>query len=119
VYMYLPSNSGNTDASFNGEYGNPIIQFDSSIDANPNVLITLSTSVATAIDSKYFGKETVKIQEIVLTEDLTDSVCDSLTEPGNPVNPVFAFFNDVYWIHDPRFVSQLFFSSVTPMMSGS
>ncbi|KAI2497377.1 Protein of unknown function (DUF1501) [Fragilaria crotonensis] len=57
VYMYLPSAGGNTDASFNGNYGNPTIQFDSSIGANPNVVITLSTSVAAAIDNKYFTTE--------------------------------------------------------------
>ncbi len=116
--MYLPSSSGNTDATFNGKYGNPTIQFDSSIGANPNVLITLSTSVATAIDSKYFATESVKMQEIVLTQDLTTTVCASLKEPGNPVNPVFALFNGVYWIHDPRFVSP-FYPLLTPKISGS
>ena len=104
--MNLPSNGGIADASFNGNYGNPVIQFDSSIGANPNVLITLSTSVAAASDDKYFVTESVKMQEIVLTKDLTDSVCASLKEPGNPVNPVFAMYGGVFWIHDPRFVSQ-------------
>ena len=108
VLMYLPSISTYADASFNGEYGNPTIQFDSSIGANPNVLITLSPSVATAIDNKYFTAESVKTQEIVLTKDLTTSVCASLKEPGNPLTPVFALFNGVHWIHDPRFVSQFF-----------
>ncbi|KAI2490759.1 Protein of unknown function (DUF1501) [Fragilaria crotonensis] len=103
VNMYLPSAGGNTDASFNGNYGNPTIQFDSSIGANPNVVITLSTSVAAASDNKYFSTESVKMQEIVLTQDLTASVCASLKETGNPVNPVFALFNGAYWIHDPRF----------------
>jgi hypothetical protein len=119
VNMYLPSAGGNTDASFNGNYGNPTIQFDSSIGANPNVVITLSTSVAAAVDNKYFTTETVKTQEIVLTQDLTASVCASLKDPGNPVNAVFALFNGVYWIHDPRFVSQLCFPFLTLKTPGS
>ncbi len=105
--MYLPSSTDHEAASFNGEDGNPTIQFDASIGANPNVLITLTASAATARDSKYFATESVKMQEIVLTKDLTSSVCASLKEPGNPLNPVFALFNGVHWIHDPRFVSQL------------
>ena len=108
VLLYLPSGTELADASFNGEYGNPTIQFDSSIGVNPNVLLTLSTTDATAIDSKYFATESVKMQEIVLTKDLTSSVCASLKEPGNPLTPVFALFNGVHWIHDPRFVSQFF-----------
>jgi hypothetical protein len=107
VLLHLPSGTDVADASFNGEYGNPTIQFDSSIGVNPNVLITLSTSDATAIDSQYFATESVKMQEIVLTKDLNLSACASLNEPGNPLNPVFALFNGVYWIHDPRFVRQL------------
>jgi hypothetical protein len=119
VLLYLPNSTDIKDASFNGEYGNPTIQFDSSIGVNPNVLITLSASVATARDSKYFETEDVKMQEIVLTEDVISSVCASLKDPGNPLNPVFALFNGVHWIHDPRFVSRLFVSSMMPKMSGS
>jgi hypothetical protein len=107
VFLHLSSSSDSdyAGASFNGDDGNPTIQFDSSIGAKPNVLITLSASVATAVNSKYFATENVKMQEIVLTRDITSSICASLKEPGNPVNPVFALFNGVYWIHDPRFVS--------------
>jgi hypothetical protein len=119
VLLYLPNSTDIKDASFNGEYGNPTIQFDSSIGVNPNVLITLSASVASARDSKYFETEDVKMQEIVLTKDVISSVCASLKEPGNPLNPVFALFNGVHWIHDPRFVSGLFVSSLTPKMSDS
>ena len=104
--MYLPSLAGNVDASFDGKYGNPTVKFDSSIGANPNKLITLTSADATGIDDRYFSKSTVKRQEIVLTRDITGSTCSSLKEPGNPIDPVFARFNNLYWIHDPRYVSQ-------------
>ena len=119
MFLYLPSSTDFEAVSFNGENGNPTIKFDASIGVIPNALLTLSASVATAIDSKYFVTESVKLQEIVLTKDLTSSVCASLKEPGNPLNPVFALFNGVHWIHDPRFVSGLFVSSLTPKMSDS
>lgn len=105
--MYIPSNLGTNVASFDGQYGNPRINFDSSIGASPNVLLNLLSTDATYSDSRYFAAETVKQQEIVLTKDLTAAVCASLKQPSNPVNPVFAMFNGVYWIHDPRFVSHM------------
>jgi hypothetical protein len=105
IYMYLTAAQGNAAVSFNGNYGNPAIQFDSSIGANPNILIQLSTSNAVPVDSQYFQKSSVKDQEITLTRDLSDAVCQSIKEPGNPINPVFALYKGVYWIHDPRFVS--------------
>jgi hypothetical protein len=105
IYMYLTAAQGNAAVSFNGNYGNPAIQFDSSIGANPNIVIQLSTSNAVPVDSQYFQKSSVKDQEIMLTRDLSDAVCQSIKEPGNPINPVFALYNGVYWIHDPRFVS--------------
>ena len=105
LYMYLEEAQGNAPASFNGNYGNPRIQFDASIGADPNVLIQLSTSNTAPVDSQYFQKSTVKIQEITLTRDLSDTICQSIEEPGNPIYPVFALYKGVYWIHDPRFVS--------------
>jgi hypothetical protein len=42
----LQQRQGNAAVSFNGNYGNPAIEFDSSIGANPNILIQLSTSNA-------------------------------------------------------------------------
>jgi hypothetical protein len=109
VYMYLEAAQGNAAASFNGNYGNPLIDFDSSIGASPNILIQLSTSNAVPVDSQYFQKSSVKDQEITLTRDLSDTVCQSIKEPGNPINPVFAQYKGVYWIHDPRFVSHSLF----------
>jgi hypothetical protein len=101
----LQQRQGNAAVSFNGNYGNPAIEFDSSIGANPNILIQLSTSNAAPVDSQYFQESSVKDQEITLTRDLSDPVCQSIKQPGNPINPVFALYKGVYWMHDPRFVS--------------
>jgi hypothetical protein len=113
VHMYLPSQKGNADATFNGVRGNPTIQFDASIGANPNVLINLTAADAIPSDTVFFENSNTKVQEIVLTNDLLESVCKSIKEPGNPINPVFALYDDAYWIHDPRFVSIAFISTRT------
>lgn len=105
IYMYLPEAQNNALASFNGKYGNPVIQFDASIGVSPNVLIQLSTSNAAPVDSQYFQKSSVKDQELTLTRDLSDAICQTIKEPGNPFSPVYALYKGVYWIHDPRFVS--------------
>jgi hypothetical protein len=105
MYMYLPIDKGNSDVSFGKERGNPEINFDSSIGANPNILINLSQEDAKTIDDRFFEKSRVKSQEITLTRNLSASICKSLRQPGNPINPVFALYNGEYWIHDPRFVS--------------
>jgi hypothetical protein len=105
--MYLPIDQGNSDVSFGNERGNPEINFDSSIGAEPNILINLSNDDAKSIDDRFFEKSRIKTQEIILTKNLTASICKSLRQPGNPVNPVFALYNGIYWIHDPRFVSKI------------
>jgi hypothetical protein len=97
----------NYDVSFNGTYGNPPIMFDSLVNATPNALVSLSSANAKPIDERYFTKQSTKIQEIILTQTLSDPVCNLLGEPGNPINPVFALYDGVYWIHDPRFVSSI------------
>jgi hypothetical protein len=104
-YLNLPGSTAVASVHINGVFGNPTIQFDSSIGADPNILINLSQADVTPYDSKYFVKSVVKVQEIQLIRDLSLSVCASLHEPGNPINPVFALYDGVYWIHDPRFVS--------------
>ena len=104
-YMYHPIIGTYYVVAFNGEFGNPGIDFDSSINANPNVLINLSSSNAIPIDEKYFENESVTVQELILTQDLSDTICDSLGVSGSPINPVFALYDGIYWIHDPRFVS--------------
>jgi hypothetical protein len=103
--MYLPNDKASSAVSFNGKNGNTAIQFDSSINAVPNILIKLSSEDATTVDDRFFVNSKVKQQEIILIRDISDNVCDSLGEPGNPINPVFTFFQGVYWLHDPRFVS--------------
>jgi hypothetical protein len=45
---------GSVEVAFNCVYGNPQVNFDSAIGANPNVLINLSTSDAQPIDTQYF-----------------------------------------------------------------
>jgi hypothetical protein len=104
-YLYKPNSTDVASVFINGVFGNPTIQFDSSIGADPNILINLTLDDAMPYDSRYFVKSSVKVQEIQLKRDLSAEICASLREPGNPINPVFAFYDGVYWIHDPRFVS--------------
>jgi hypothetical protein len=103
-FLYLPSAKGYATVTMNGIRGNPTIQFDPSIGAKPNILIDLDPSDVIPHDTKYFIKASVNLQEIKLTRDLPYEICDSIHEPGNPINPVFAFYDNSYWIHDPRFV---------------
>jgi hypothetical protein len=105
IRVYHPTTSVYKLVAFNDEYGNPGIVFDSSINANPNIAINLSSSNAIPIDEKYFNNEDVTVQELILTQDLSDTICDSLGVPENPIIPVFAMYDGIYWIHDPRFVS--------------
>jgi hypothetical protein len=114
IQMYLQSQKGNVDVTINGTRGNPTIQFDSSIGANPNILIELTSNDVEPVDMKYFTRSPVKMQEIILTKDLELDVCASILEPGNPVNPVFALYDGVYWIHDPKFVSNSFLINFPP-----
>lgn len=117
MQLFPPGTAANSlEVAFNGTYGNPMIQFDSSINATPNVLVSLSLANAKPVDERYFKNQVLRtsptssipvtsIQELILTESLSDAVCASLGEPGNPIDPVFALFEGSYWIHDPRFVS--------------
>lgn len=87
-----------------GEFlGDPPVEFDSG--ATPNILVSLSNANASPADTDYFQSESVPVQELILTSDLSDAACSSIGEPGNPINPVFATFGGNYFIHDPRFVS--------------
>jgi hypothetical protein len=101
----------NLDIAFGGINGNPPIQFDDGV--NPNVVVIIPSDSAATIDTQYFQGEGEPVQEIILTKDLSDSTCASLREPGNPTNPVFSTFNGVFWLHDPRFVSQYCFLNMT------
>lgn len=95
----------NLDIAFGGKNGNPSIQFGAG--QQPNVLLAIPIGGARAVDTQYYQGEDEVVQEIILTQTLSDVTCASLMEPGNPVNPVFALFDGVHWMHDPRFVSQL------------
>jgi hypothetical protein len=105
MYMYSPVDKGNSDISFNGKNGNPEIQFDFENGATPNILIDLSSDDAKTVDDRFFENSRIPNQEIILTRHLSDSICETLGNPGNPINPVFALYDGVYWMHDPRFVS--------------
>jgi hypothetical protein len=111
MYMYSPIDLGNSDVSFNGKNGNPEIRFDSTIGAIPNIVIDLSKDDAQPVDDRFFENSRIQNQEIILTRDLSNSICESLGEPGNPINPVFARYNGIYWMHDPRFVSKIRYST--------
>jgi hypothetical protein len=88
---------------FNAQGGNPSVEF---VDGQqPNIRISIETSQATPIDQQYMQEESIAIQELLITTDLTDPACSSIGEPGNPSSPVFAIYDGDYWIHDPRFVS--------------
>ena len=91
-------------AEFNGKKGNPPITFSGK--EMPKTLITIGSNEVTPIDNQYTKGAIPAIQEILVTSDLSDPVCPSLANPGNPVDAVFATFNGDYWIHDPRFVSR-------------
>jgi hypothetical protein len=104
-----PPLSGVAELAFNGKYGNPAIQFDASLNITPGIVVNLSPINAKPIGLKYFQKETVKEQLLILTQNLTDGICATLGRPGNPMQPVFALYQGEYWIHDPRFVSTSIF----------
>lgn len=90
-------------AAFNGMNGNPTIEFTEG--ELPKTLIMMASEEAIPIDTKYTNRAVPVIQEILVTSELSDSICSSIAEPGNPIDAVFAFYKGDYWFHDPRFVS--------------
>jgi len=107
LYGFRYPVSGAAELTFNGVYGIPSIQFDASLNITPGIVVNLSSTNAKPIGLKYFQKEKVKEQLLILTQNLTDAVCSTLGRPGNPIQPVFALYNGEYWMHDSRFVSIL------------
>jgi hypothetical protein len=96
--------------AFNFKYGNPIVQFEPGV-VEPSLLLQIPVNGAIPIDTQYFQGRyqgaAESIPEIILKTELSDSICASIGPTGNPIQPVFALFNGVYWIHDPRFVSRI------------
>jgi hypothetical protein len=90
-------------AAFNGKNGNPLITFSGN--ELPKTLITIANDEVTPIDTQYIKGAVPPVQDLSVISDLSDPTCPSLANPGNPVDAVFAKFNQEYWIHDPRFVS--------------
>ena len=100
------SEQGCLQVTFGTSYGNPPIAFGAGV--GPNVLLAPIQigKGAIPIDTQYYQDQAITTQEILITQDVTDPLCSTLGEPGNPENPVFATLNGVYFIHDPRFVSR-------------
>jgi hypothetical protein len=90
-------------AAFNGMNGNPSIQFMGG--ELPKTLIVMANEEAIPIDTKYITGAVPAVQELLVTSYLSDPICSSIAEPGNPIDAVFAKYNGDYWFHDPRFVS--------------
>ena len=68
----------------------------------PSVLISLDNSNAQPVDEEYYQLEGESVQEIIVTAEPTDTQCDG--DLGDE-QTVFATFQGVNFIHDPRFVS--------------
>lgn len=108
IEYHLPGNY--VHVAFNFDYGNPIVQFEPGM-VEPNLLLNIPASAASPIDTQYFQGHYQgafePIPEIILKTPLSDSICANIGPTGNPIQPVFALFDGVYWIHDPRFVSSI------------
>ena len=95
-----------TAVSFNGQGGNPTIQFVGG--SPPQSVINIATSDGSlklrAVDQQYYANATPAVQDLLLVSSLTDPICSKLTQPGNPIDLVLALYDGKYWIHDPRHV---------------
>jgi hypothetical protein len=110
--LSTPGDKGHTVVSFGDGHGNPEISFDSSLGANPSILINLLDTDAASIDERFFLNSRLKTQEIILTRNLSYSLCGKLGLPGKVSTPVFAFYKGAYWIHDPRYVSYVIVQNI-------
>ena len=83
----------------------------------PKAIITLAKAQVTPIDTRYIQGANPAIQELLVVSDLSHPICSSLSEPGNPIDAVFANYDASYWVHDPRYVSYYIFmlGSLTSM----
>eukprot|EP00934_Nitzschia_sp_Nitz4_P009303 Nitzschia sp. Nitz4//scaffold91_size79674//72229//78877//NITZ4_005380-RA/size79674-augustus-gene-0.83-mRNA-1//1//CDS//3329560139//9293//frame0 len=79
-------------------HSNPPVQIDPS---ETFTLLEIPEGSATEIDAVYYDIFNPPEQSIILTKDLAEAECASLDT--NSKEPVFAFFDSTYWIHDPRF----------------
>jgi hypothetical protein len=86
---------------FNGKGGNPPINFDAEF---PEIMLTLGSDEVVPVDTQFYQGE-VPIQELIVKSPLSDPQCPSIPELKYLSKPVFARFDDNFWIHDPRFVS--------------
>jgi hypothetical protein len=103
-FIYLQSNSMACAAvAFHGQGGNPSIQFVGG--DIPSSVISIEDSEVIAIDIRFFRGRIPGVQELLVTQNLSDTNCSRLGETGVFSEIVFATYQRSYWIHDPRFVS--------------
>ena len=107
IFLDYDSPDNKVSLAFNFQYGNPIVRFEPGV-IEPNLLLNIPANGAVPIDTQYFEGHYQgsfdPMPEIILTTELSDSMCANITSTGNPIHPVFALLNGTYWIHDPRFV---------------
>ena len=96
-----------TEIDFNGQGGNPIIQFNFLGGRLPVTILTLSRNEVQPVDTNFFRDEKIFPQELILASDLSDPVCISIAEQTTDkiFTTAFGLYEGEYWIHDPRFVS--------------
>lgn len=71
----------------------------------PKSIIELTKEQVVPMDTRYIAGFNPAVQELLVVSNLTARICSTLSEPGNPVNAVFATYDGSYWMHDPRYVS--------------
>lgn len=91
--------------NFKESSGNPIVSFEGDIEPYTKISIANYEAASNGVDTEYFQDRLPAVQEILTGRDLSDPLCSSIGEPGNPVNTVIATYRGALYVHDPRFVS--------------
>eukprot|EP00934_Nitzschia_sp_Nitz4_P007090 Nitzschia sp. Nitz4//scaffold25_size161228//48616//54500//NITZ4_002422-RA/size161228-snap-gene-0.22-mRNA-1//-1//CDS//3329544562//7080//frame0 len=91
-------NGACVEVLFNQE-ANPLIELDFS--QTDIQLVDIPSNSAEFIDSIYFENFDLQEQEIILTRDVSSVTCG--LADTNSYQSVFAYYDNTYWIHDPRF----------------
>lgn len=84
--------------------GNPIVAFEG-IEPHTKISIDNDEASTNGVDTEYFEGRLPAVQEILIGRDLSDPQCNSIGEPGNPVDTIIASYRGALYVHDPRFVS--------------
>ena len=95
--------------NFNRQGGNPSIQFVGGDPPKTVLQFKKSNGLieVVPIDEEYNPQGQPRVQQLLVTSQLSDPTCSSLSEPGNPSDLVFASYDGGMWIHDPRHVSSV------------